>query len=133
MHKDIRNDSVSLKIDWQLSAHLTLTSVTGYDYGRWYEKSDDGGLPITVRLDDPNTYFSSVNAFSQEIRIASHDAGAFNWLAGLYYGRESTHPTVEFHFFDGYQTCCFFPQVPPTARACRCRCGASMNTTTSSS
>jgi len=115
VHKDIRNDSVSLKIDWQLSAHLTLTSVSGYDYGRWYEKSDDGGLPITVRLDDPNTYFSSVNAFSQEIRIASHDAGAFNWLGGLYYGRESTHPTVEFHFFDGYQTCCFFPQVPPSS------------------
>ena len=82
VHKDIRNDSVSLKIDWQLSAHLTLTSVSGYDYGRWYEKSDDGGLPITVRLDDPNTYFSSVNAFSQEIRIASHDTGAFGWLGG---------------------------------------------------
>ncbi len=115
VHKDIRNDSVSLKLDWEINAHLQLTSVTGYDYGRWYEKSDDGGLPITVRLDDPNTYFSSVNAFSQEIRLASKDAGPFNWLAGLYYGRESTHPTVEFHFFDGYQTCCFFPQVPPTS------------------
>src|ERR1700751_3213456 len=47
VHKDIRNDSVSLKIDWQLP-HATLTSVTGFDYGRWYEKSDDGGLPITL-------------------------------------------------------------------------------------
>jgi iron complex outermembrane receptor protein len=115
VHKDIRNDNATLKIDWQLAAHATLTSVTGFDYGRWYEKSDDGGLPITVRLDDPNTYFSSVNAFSQEIRLASHDTGAVGWLAGLYYGRESTHPTVQFHFFDGYQTCCFFPQVPPTS------------------
>jgi iron complex outermembrane recepter protein len=115
VHKEIRDDSVSLKLDWEVSAHATLTSVTGYDYGRWYEKSDDGGLPITVRLDDPNTYFSSVNAFSQEFRLASHDTGAFGWLAGLYYGRESTHPTVEFHFFDGYQTCCFFPQIPPTS------------------
>lgn len=112
VHKDIRNDSASLKVDWQMSAHLTLTSVTGFDYGRWYEKSDDGGLPITVRLDDPNTYFSSVNAFSQEFRLASHNTGAFNWLGGLYYGRESTHPTVEFHFFDGYPTCCFFPTNP---------------------
>src|ERR1700704_4254157 len=102
VHKDIRNDNASLKIDWQVSAHATLTSVTGFDYGRWYEKSDDGGLPITVRLDDPNTYFSSVNAFSQEIRLVSHDTGAFGWLAGLYYGRESTHATVQFHFFDGY-------------------------------
>jgi iron complex outermembrane receptor protein len=115
VHKDIRNDSASLKIDWQVSAHATLTSVTGFDYGRWYEKSDDGGLPITVRLDDPNTYFSSVNAFSQEIRLVSHDTGAFGWLAGLYYGRESTHPTVQFHFFDGNFPGAFVPQIPPTA------------------
>ena len=115
VHKDIRNDSVSLKLDWQVSEHVTLTSVTGYDYGRWYEKSDDGGLPITVRLDDPNTYFSSVNAFSQEIRLASHDTGAFGWLAGLYYGRETTHPTVEFHFFDGYSG--FFNPTNPGAPA----------------
>jgi iron complex outermembrane recepter protein len=118
VHKEIRNDGASLKIDWQLE-HATLTSVTGFDYGRWYEKSDDGGLPITgpdtARLDDPNTYFSSVNAFSEEIRLASRDSGAFGWLGGLYYGRESTHATVQFHFFDGYPTCCFFPQVPPTS------------------
>jgi iron complex outermembrane recepter protein len=103
VHKDIRNDSTALKLVWQLSAHATLTSVSGFDYGRWFEKSDDGGLPITARLDDPNTYYSSVNAFSQEIRLASHDAGAVGWLAGLYYGRESTHPTVQFHFFDYLQ------------------------------
>ena len=102
VHKEIRSDNATLKIDWQVSPHATLTSVTGYDYGWWYEKSDDGGLPIFFRLDDPNTYFSSVNAFSQEIRIASHDTGAFGWLGGLYYGRESTHATVQFHFFDGY-------------------------------
>jgi len=102
VHKDIRSDNATLKIDWQLSPHATLTSVTGYDYGWWYEKSDDGGLPIFLRLDDPNTYFSSVNTFSQEIRIASHDTGALGWLGGLYYGRESTHATVQFHFFDGY-------------------------------
>jgi len=114
VHKEIRNDGASLKIDWQL-AHATLTSVTGYDYGRWYEKSDDGGLPITgpdtARLDDPNTYFSSVNSFSEEIRLASRDSGAFGWLAGLYYGRESTHATVQFHFFDGYDLGYWFPQA----------------------
>jgi iron complex outermembrane receptor protein len=115
VHKDIRNDNATLKIDWQVSPHATLTSVTGYDYGWWYEKSDDGGLPVFVRVDDPNTYFSSVNAFSQEIRLASHDTGAFSWLGGLYYARESTHATVQFHFFDGYSSCCFFPQVPPTS------------------
>jgi iron complex outermembrane receptor protein len=108
VHKNIRNDSVSLKLDWELSPHATLTSVTGYDYGWWYEKSDDGGLPVTGpnvgfgRIDDPNTYFSSVNTFSQEIRLASRDTGALGWLAGLYYGRESLHANVQFHFFDAF-------------------------------
>jgi len=108
VHKDIRNDSASLKLDWELSPHASLSSVSGFDFGRWYEKSDDGGLPITGpnvgfgRLDDPNTYSSTVNAFSQEIRVASRDTGALGWLAGLYYGRESTHANVQFHFFDGF-------------------------------
>jgi iron complex outermembrane receptor protein len=122
VHKEIRNDGASLKIDWQLP-HATLTSVTGFDYGRWYEKSDDGGLPITARIDDPNTYFSSVNAFSQELRLASRDSGPFGWLGGLYYGRESTHATVQFHFYDGYFDCisagvpvtCWAPQIPPSS------------------
>jgi iron complex outermembrane receptor protein len=113
VHKEIRNDGVSLKIDWQLP-HATLTSVTGFDYGRWYEKSDDGGLPITLRIDDPNTYFSSVNSFSQELRLASSDRGPFSWLGGLYYGRESTHATVQFHFFDGYDLGYWGAQSPPS-------------------
>ena len=102
VNKEIRNDSASLKLEWRLAEHATLTSITGFDYGLWNTVSDDGGLPVTLRLDDPNSYYSSVNAFSQEIRVQSHDTGAFGWLAGLYYGRESTHATVQFHFYDGY-------------------------------
>jgi outer membrane receptor protein involved in Fe transport len=100
--KEIRNDSASLKVEWGLTDYLLLTSITGFDYGRWYTKSDDGGLPITLRLDDPNSYFSSVNAFSEELRLASRQSGALRWLGGLYYGRESVHAIVQYHFFDGY-------------------------------
>ncbi len=82
IHKKLKNDGASLKLDWQLSDHYTLTSVTGFDYGLWYEKSDDGALAVTdtgtaIHLDDPNTYSSSVNAFSEELRISSHDLGSF--------------------------------------------------------
>ena len=100
--KEIRSDSASLKVEAGLSEHLSLTSITGFDYGRWYTLSDDGGLPITARLDDPNSYFSSVNAFSEEIRLASRRTSTLQWLAGLYYGRESVHAIVQYHFFDGY-------------------------------
>jgi iron complex outermembrane recepter protein len=97
VHKDIRNDSAVLKVEWRATDHTTLTSVTGFDYGRWYTRSDDSGLP-TAYIDDPNTYFSSTNDFSEELRLASRDTGAFGWLAGIYYGRESTHATVEYRF-----------------------------------
>jgi iron complex outermembrane recepter protein len=102
VHKDIVNDNAVLKIEWLASEHVAVTSITGFDYGRWYTKSDDGGLPVTLRLDDPNTYYSSTNDFSEELRLASRNSGAVSWLAGLYYGRESTHATVEYHFFDSY-------------------------------
>ncbi len=100
--KQIRSDSASLKVEAGLAEHLLLTSISGYDYGRWYTLSDDGGLPITARLDDPNSYFSSVNTFSQELRLSSRDTHMLRWLAGLYYGRESVHAIVQYHFFDGY-------------------------------
>ena len=100
--KEIRSDNAALKIEAGLSDRLVLTSITGFDYGRWYTLSDDGGLPITARLDDPNSYFSSVNSFSEELRLASRGNSPLQWLAGLYYGRESVHATVEYHFFDGY-------------------------------
>jgi outer membrane receptor protein involved in Fe transport len=100
--KEIRSDSASLKVEAGLAEHLLLTSVTGFDYGRWNTVSDDGGLPITARLDDPNSYFSSVNTFSEELRLASRDTDFLHWLAGLYYGRESVHAIVQYHFYDGY-------------------------------
>jgi outer membrane receptor protein involved in Fe transport len=100
--KQIRSDSASLKVEAGLTEHLLLTSISGYDYGRWYTLSDDGGLPITARLDDPNSYFSSVNTFSQELRLSSRDTDFLKWLGGLYYGRESVHAIVQYHFFDGY-------------------------------
>ncbi|HUO79654.1 MAG TPA: TonB-dependent receptor [Steroidobacteraceae bacterium] len=105
IHKKLDNDSASLKIDWQISQYYTLTAVTGFDYGVWWERSDDGALSTTdagaaIHIDDPNLYSSSINSFSQELRIASHDTGRFGWLAGAFYGRDNTHYVEQFHFFD---------------------------------
>ena len=103
--KKLNNDSASLKLEWKLSEHYTLTAVSGYDYGYWWERSDDGALWKTdagavIHIDDPNLYSSSINSFSQEIRLASHDSGDFGWLAGLFLGRDTTHYVEQFHFFD---------------------------------
>lgn len=105
LDKQIDHDNAVLKIDWQISEHYALTAVSGYDYGKWFERSDDGALSTTdagivIHIDDPNTYSSSINSYSQEVRIASHDTGPFGWVAGAYYGRDSTHYNEVFHFFD---------------------------------
>ncbi len=105
LDKKIDHTNGVLKIDWQLSEHYTLTAVSGYDYGKWWERSDDGALWKTdagavLHIDDPNLYSSSINAYSQEVRVASHDTGAFGWLAGGYYGHDSTHYVEQFHFWD---------------------------------
>ena len=105
--QSIRNDSASLKLDWTINNNYTLTSVTGYDYGYWYILSDDQGLGfndagVPIHIADPDIYLTSVNEFSQEVRIASHDLGRFEWLGGLYYGRDKTHLTQQYQFFDSF-------------------------------
>ncbi len=107
IHKQIRDDGGSLKVDWRFADHYALTTVTGFDYGLWYERSDDGALATTdsgvaIHIDDPNLYSSSINAFSQEVRIESRDLGKLAGLLGVYYGRDDTHGSEQFHFFDSY-------------------------------
>lgn len=103
----VENDSASLRVDWKAADNYTLTSVTGYDFGSWYIISDDQGLGlndqgIPIHIADPDTYFTSVNEFSQELRIASHDLDRLDWLGGLYYERDSTHLYQIYHFFDSF-------------------------------
>lgn len=100
VNKKIDNDSVSLKIDWQIGDHYTLTSVSGYDFGRWYEPADDGS--VGVQIFGIDTYQSTVNAASEELRLSSHGAGNLSWLAGMYLDRSSVNPSLQYHYFDAY-------------------------------
>ncbi len=73
---------VSLKVDWDLSDAVTLTSVTGivdFDHVELdqYSGSDWGVYNGLHR----NVYES----FSQEIRIASSFSGPLNFMGGIYY------------------------------------------------
>lgn len=99
--KVIDSDSVSLKVDWTLSAHAVLTSITGYDYGRWVEVGDDAS--VGTQLWGADTYASSVNQYSEELRVASQDTGRWTWLGGLYFGHDTVHGWFQYHYFDGFQ------------------------------
>lgn len=100
VHKVIDSDSVSLKMDWKVAEHAALTSVTGYDYGRWVMVGDDAS--VGTQIWGADTYASSVNQFSQELRLASTDTSGYTWIVGAYYGKDTVHAWLEYHYFDAF-------------------------------
>jgi iron complex outermembrane recepter protein len=105
--KIIDNDGVSLKLDWKIAPHAMLTSVTAYDFGRWQEVGDDAS--VGTQIWGADTYASSVNAYSEELRIASQDTGRWTWLAGGYFGHDVVHGWNEYHYFDAYPGTVYVP------------------------
>ena len=105
--KVIDNDGVSLKVDWKIAPHAALTSVTAYDYGRWVEIGDDAS--VGSQIWGPDTYASSVNAYSEELRIASQETQSWTWLAGAYFGHDVVHGWNEYHYFDAFPGTIYVP------------------------
>jgi len=68
--------------------------------GGWVEIGDDAASARLIYGLD--TYASTVHSYSQELRIASHDTGGLSWLGGVYYGGDSTHAWLQYHYFDAY-------------------------------
>ena len=78
------------EINWNISEGVTLRSLTGYQYtenrNRW--DNDFTYAPISVA----NQQFRE-STFEQEFNLISNGAGAFNWILGAFYLRDST-PTL---------------------------------------
>jgi iron complex outermembrane recepter protein len=78
------------EINWNMSESVTLRSLTGYQYtenrNQW--DNDFTYAPISVA----NQQFRE-NTFEQEFNLISNGAGAFNWIVGAFYLRDST-PTL---------------------------------------
>jgi iron complex outermembrane receptor protein len=85
-----------LKIEWGVG-DVTLTSVTS-----WLDRDvvvvrdasqltgsvtfgSFGGTSAETRLDSPLIDTTNLEGFSQELRLASEDSGAFQWLIGAFY------------------------------------------------
>ena len=83
---------VSANIDLDLGA-ATLTSVTGYVHirHRFAIDNDSSPLPILNEYDK-----SRDRQFTQEIRLASNNDGAFKWIVGGFYMRETINYDVYF-------------------------------------
>lgn len=66
----------------------TLTSVTGYDHFRRREANAWDGWTAN---DSKNINTTHLNVFSEELRLASKDAGPLSWIVGGYYSRDVMH------------------------------------------
>ena len=93
-----RDFMLNVKYDMGMA---TLTSVTGYiDFER--SSGDDSDGSALVLLD--SIYNDTIEAFSQEVRLASNDENAaFTWMVGAYYSWDELGSDIEQalddHFF----------------------------------
>ncbi len=84
------------KLEWDIG-DLTLTSITAYETVDVFSVGDvDGGYGACFIIDECGPGFVPLAAetadampdhsqWTQEIRLTSHNDGAFNWLAGFFY------------------------------------------------
>lgn len=85
---DNRNYQEVLRLDGELTDHLTATSLTDYIYNRMRAPHDQDGTAV------PNqeaTAFSDIHSFNQELRLtgAYADVGV-NFVVGASYGKDTT-------------------------------------------
>ena len=74
---------LAAKVDWYLESGFTLTSITAHRTWSFdpYNDLDMIGLPILTQ----GAFFSDSRTTTQELRLASPDTGAVNYVLGLFY------------------------------------------------
>ena len=93
---DNENYGVSLTINWDLSDHLALTSVTGYeDYERSHDEDRDGSA--LVHLD--GLFLNEIEQVSQELRL-TYTGARLVLIGGVFYGRDEVSTRDNFDTTD---------------------------------
>jgi iron complex outermembrane receptor protein len=81
---DIQMDLITLRMTWE-SADFSIVSVTSWYDADYFQAVDTDGSPNTLLQID---WESSTDAVGQDLRFVSDFSGAFDFIAGLYFGRE---------------------------------------------
>ena len=93
------NHSIDFQLDYALTDTLKLTSITGYDQGKWTTPEDDDGTLIN---NDEAQYLSTVHSTQEEVRLTSSFDGPDNFIFGVLYDAESLFQKVH-TTWAGYQ------------------------------
>lgn len=90
------SSGLALNVSAELSDSLTVTSITGYDWGKYRNSPFDcDGSPNKVCA---LRYNSTSRNFNQDVRF-NYKADDFNLIAGLYYGKDTIKTRNEIDFF----------------------------------
>jgi len=84
-YRDNESTGISLIANWHLD-FAKLTSVTSYDKLDRFEHGDTDGLYIDGRIDQ--ILISTIDQFTQELRLQSNESGPWSWVGGLYYSED---------------------------------------------
>ena len=95
--RDDRFYQISLRGDVDLSAHLTLTSITAYSNYRTDSVQDFDGTPFAT-VDTNTTGY--IRDFSQELRV-SGKFDRFNFIVGGNYDKANTYDRLFYNFSQG--------------------------------
>jgi iron complex outermembrane recepter protein len=87
---------VALNIAYDINDSLSVTSITGYDYGKYsLSPFDCDGSPNNLCA---LRYNSTSKNFNQDLRF-NYKSDKFNLVAGLYYGKDTIKTRNEIDFF----------------------------------
>jgi outer membrane receptor protein involved in Fe transport len=89
-----KGDDITVNIEWNLPAGVTLSSVTSYNDYEGFDTQDIDQLTMPIGLFEEKQWG---DAFSQELRLSSASGeGSIDWLLGAYYLQDKMRRQVEF-------------------------------------
>jgi iron complex outermembrane receptor protein len=113
---DVESWGISNTMNWTLG-RTVLTSVTGY---RNMDRSFGFSNGVPFLLDDTFRELE-IDVFTQEFRLASDESwGKFQWVLGLYYGKDEIDDRIVFDFrdhrsFSGFFDSAFYQETEDLA------------------
>lgn len=88
----------ALRMDWNLSDYLTLTSITSYADMDFLNGTEGGGTPLYDL--DLSRDEGTLETFSQEVRLASDASESFRWVLGANYEESDVDEVTFVRYFD---------------------------------
>jgi iron complex outermembrane receptor protein len=94
----IATDSAALTLNWKIADSYALTSITSWDHGEMRSPEDADGSPLEVIEIDYDA--PDVKQYTQDLRIMSTLGGSFDFIGGLYLGREELRNSTELRLYN---------------------------------